>query len=198
MPLSERTSIMETNHPESADLPSAPQKRNWGKRIAIGGIAIAALAGVGVAGALSQDYGERMHRFGMGWGDGGPGMHMRAGPAGFGMGFGGHRFERMLDEIDATPEQEEKLEAIMDKLHDDVRPIMRGFRDTRDDVAKLLGAATIDREAAEKLRTERVAAVDEASRKLTTALLDAAEVLTAEKRAELLEHFEDRGWHRRW
>ncbi|TJX07212.1 MAG: periplasmic heavy metal sensor, partial [Mesorhizobium sp.] len=90
------------------------------------------------------------------------------------------------------------LEAIMDKLHDDVRPIMRGFRDTRDDVAKLLGAATIDREAAEKLRAERIAAVDEASRKLTSALLDAAEVLTAEQRAELVEHFEDRGWHRRW
>jgi protein CpxP len=62
----------------------------------------------------------------------------------------------------------------------------------------LLGAATIDREAAEKLRAERIAAADEASRKLTTALLDAAEVLTAEQRAELLEHFEDRGWHRRW
>ncbi|HEV2901479.1 MAG TPA: Spy/CpxP family protein refolding chaperone [Pseudaminobacter sp.] len=192
---------METNHQEPADLSDAPQKKSWGKRIAIGGIAIVVLAGVGVAGALSQDY-ERMQRFGMGWGDGGPGMHMQANfrhHMGFGgPGFGGHHFERMLEEIDATPEQEEKLEAIMDKLHDDVRPIMRGFRDTRDDVAKLLGAATIDREAAEKLRAERIAAADEASRKLTTALLDAAEVLTAEQRAELLEHFEDRGWHRRW
>jgi protein CpxP len=191
---------METNHQEPADLSGAPQKKSWGRRIAISGIAIAALAGVGVAGALSQDY-ERMQSFGMGWGDGGPGMHMQANfrhHMGFGgPGFGGH-FERMLEEIDATPEQEEKLEAIMDKLHDDVRPVMRGFRDTRDDVAKLLGAATIDREAAEKLRAERIAAADEASRKLTTALLDAAEVLTAEQRAELLEHFEDRSWHRRW
>ncbi|TIO10139.1 MAG: periplasmic heavy metal sensor [Mesorhizobium sp.] len=189
---------METNHQEPASVSGTPQKKSWGKRIAIGGIAIAALAGVGVAGALSQDYG-RMQRFGMGGGDGGPGMHMQANfrhGMGFGPGFGGHHFERMLEEVDATPEQEDKLEAIMDKLHDDVRPIMRGFRDTRDDVARLLGAATIDREAAEKLRAERVAAVDEASRKLTAALLDAAEVLTAEQRAELLEHFEDRGWHR--
>ncbi|TJW52409.1 MAG: periplasmic heavy metal sensor [Mesorhizobium sp.] len=192
---------METNHQEPAGLSGTPQKKSWGKRIAIGGIAIAALAGVGVAGALSQDYG-RIQRIGMGGGDGGPGMHMQANfrqGMGFGgPGFGGHHFERMLEEVDATPEQEDKLEAIMDKLHDDVRPIMRGFRDTRDDVAKLLGAATIDREAAEKLRAERVAAVDEASRKLTTALLDAADVLTAEQRAELAEHFEDRGWHRRW
>jgi len=191
---------METNHQEPAGHSGTPQKKSWGKRIAIGGVAIAALAGVGVAGALSQDYG-RMQRFGMGGDDRGPGMHMQANfrhGMGFGPGFGGHHLERMLEEIDATPEQEDKLEAIMDKLHDDVRPIMRGFRDTRDDVAKLLGAATIDREAAEKLRAERVAAVDEASRKLTTALLDAAEVLTAEQRAELAEHFEDRGWHRRW
>jgi protein CpxP len=191
---------METNHQEPAGVSGTPQKKSWGKRIAIGGVAIAALAGVGVAGALSQDYG-RMQRFGMGGDDGGPSMHMQANfrhGMGFGPGFGGHHLERMLEEIDATPEQEDKLEAIMDKLHDDVRPIMRGFRDTRDDVAKLLGAATIDREAAEKLRAERVAAVDEASRKLTTALLDAAEVLTAEQRAEMVEHFEDRGWHRRW
>jgi protein CpxP len=191
---------METNHQEPAGHSGTPQKKSWGKRIAIGGVAIAALAGVGVAGALSQDYG-RMQRFGMGGDDSGPGMHMQANfrhGMGFGPGFGGHHLERMLEEIDATPEQEDKLEAIMDKLHDDVRPIMRGFRDTRDDVAKLLGAATIDREAAEKLRAERVAAVDEASRKLTTALLDAAEVLTAEQRAEMVEHFEDRGWHRRW
>jgi protein CpxP len=191
---------METNHQEPAGHSGTPQKKSWGKRIAIGGVAIAALAGVGVAGALSQDYG-RMQRFGMGGDDSGPGMHMQANfrhGMGFGPGFGGHHLERMLEEIDATPEQEDKLEAIMDKLHDDVRPIMRGFRDTRDDVAKLLGAATIDREAAEKLRAERVAAVDDASRKLTTALLDAAEVLTAEQRAEMVEHFEDRGWHRRW
>jgi protein CpxP len=191
---------METNHQEPAGHSGTPRKKSWGKRIAIGGVAIAALAGVGVAGALSQDYG-RMQRFGMGGDDGGPSMHMQANfrhGMGFGPGFGGHHLERMLEEIDATPEQEDKLEAIMDKLHDDVRPIMRGFRDTRDDVAKLLGAATIDREAAEKLRAERVAAVDEASRKLTTALLDAAEVLTAEQRAEMVEHFEDRGWHRRW
>ncbi|WP_258598617.1 Spy/CpxP family protein refolding chaperone [Mesorhizobium sp. AR07] len=115
-------------------------------------------------------------------------MHMQANFRD-GMGFGGHNFECMFGEVDATPEQEDKLEAIMDKFRDDVRPIKCGFRDTRDDVAKLLGAATIDREAVEKLRAERIAAVDEVSRKLTTALLDAAAVLTAEQRAELVELF---------
>ena len=192
---------METNIQEPAGDagPETPKTANWTKRLVIGGIAVVALAGVGVAGALSQDFGgERMMRFGMG--HGGPGMHMQAGPASFrgGMGFGGHGMGRILDEIDATDEQEDKLEDIMDKLHDDVRPIMRGFRDTREDLANLLGAATVDRAAIEKLRAERVAAVDEASRKVTAALAEAAEVLTPEQRAELKEHFEDRGWRGRW
>ncbi|PBB28997.1 MULTISPECIES: Spy/CpxP family protein refolding chaperone [Mesorhizobium] len=162
------------------------QKKGWGKRIAIGGIAIVALAAVGVTGALSQDCG-RMQRFGMDGGHGGPDMHMQAN---FSYEIGlRHHLECMLDDIDITPEQEDKLEAIMDKLDHDVRPIIRGFHHAQDDFAKLLGAATLDREAAEELRAERVAAVDEASRKLTTALLDAAAVLTAEQRAELFELF---------
>jgi periplasmic protein CpxP/Spy len=195
-----KDSTMETNLPEKAGETGTetPKTPNWGKRLAIGGISVAALAGVGVAGALSQDFcGERM-RFG--WGNGGPGMHMQASPAAFrgGMGFGGHGMGRILDRIDATDEQEDKIEAIMDKVHDDVRPIMRSFRDTREDLAELLGAATIDREALEKLRAERVAAIDQASRTVATALADAAEVLTPEQRKELLEHFEDRGWRGRW
>ena len=200
---------METNSHETAGQAGSetPNTRNWSKRLVIGGLAIAALAGVGVAGALSQDYGgERMQRFGMGHGgpgmhmQGGPGMHMQASPAAFGhgMGFGGRGMSRILGQVDATKEQEDKIEAIMDKVHDEVRPIMRSFRDTRDDVAKLLGAATIDRAAAETLRAERVAAMDEASRKVTAALLDAAEVLTPEQRTKLVEHFEGRGGRGRW
>lgn len=173
---------MEPNPQEPASLSGTPQKKSWRKRIAIGGIAIAALGGVGVAGALSQDY-ERMQRFGMGGGHGGPDMHMQANFYS-GMGFGQHRFERMLEEIDATPEQEEKLKAIRDKFLDGLRPIMLGLVCTLNDVDKL---PTIDREAAEKLRAALVAAFDEASRKLTTALLDGAAVLTPEQLEKLVD-----------
>lgn len=196
---------METNHQEPSAQGKPTGTRKWSKRLLVGGVAALALTGVGVAGALSQDFGGRMQHFGWG-GKGGPGMETQANPAAFrhggpgfgGRGFGGPGMGRMLDDIDATKEQEDKLEAIMDQLHDDVRPLMRGFRDTREDLAELLGAATIDREAVEKLRAERVAAVDEASRKVTAALLEAAEVLTPEQRAELIENFEDRGRRGRW
>jgi periplasmic protein CpxP/Spy len=191
-----KDSTMETNLPVKAGQTGVETpKTNWTRRLVIGGIAAAALAGVGVAGALSQDFGgERMMRFGMGHG----GMHMQAGPAAFRMGFGGHGMGRILGEIDATDEQEKRLVAIMDQLQDDVRPIMRGFRDARGDVVKLLTAETVDREALEQLRAERVAALDDASRKATAALIEAAEVLTPEQRTELAKHFEGRGWRGRW
>ena len=92
-----------------------------------------------------------MQRFGMGGGHGGPDMHMQANFR-RGMGFGQHRFERMLEEIDATPGQEEKLKAIRDKFLDGLRPIMLGLVCTLNDVDK-----------AEKLRAALVAAFDEAS-----------------------------------
>ena len=127
---------------------------------------------------------------------------------GFGRGFGGHPhwgggfmeygIERALDEVDATPEQTEKIWKIIDAARAEMRPVARGFRDSREQVMELLGATTVDRAAAEKLRAERNAAADQASRRMTTAILDIAEVLTPEQRAELAEHIKDRGGHRRW
>ncbi|WP_111544562.1 Spy/CpxP family protein refolding chaperone [Mesorhizobium kowhaii] len=149
------------------------------------------MPGVGVPGALSQDH-ERMHSF-VGCGDGGPGMHMqefcRA------MEVERREFERTLEEIDATPEQEEKLWKIRGKFLNGVSPIILGFLDTLDDFDKL---PTIDRDAAEKLRAEVVKVVDKVSRKLTRALLDGRDVLTPEQLKELLleELLEqDRSWH---
>lgn len=187
---------MQTIEHEPAGETGQQTKSNWRRRLVIGGVAVVALAGVGVAGALSQDFGG-MQRFGMG--EGGPGMHQVAfrhhGP---GFGFGGPGIGRILGEIDATDEQEDKLEAIMDQLHDDVRPVLRSFRDTREDLAELLSATTVDAAAVETMRAERVAAVDEVSKKVAAALVQAAEVLTPEQRTELKEHFEDRGRRGRW
>jgi Spy/CpxP family protein refolding chaperone len=58
-------------------------------------------------------------------------------------------------------------------------------------------APEIDREAAERLRAEKIETIDRASRRMTDALIEAAEVLTPEQRAALIEKFEERRWHRR-
>ncbi|MCA1370851.1 Spy/CpxP family protein refolding chaperone [Bradyrhizobium sp. BRP14] len=167
-----------------------PASKGWGRRAAIGGIAALAVVGaVGFAAARSDDFGFGMGRFGMGG-------HMMQ--AHMGGGFMEHRIGSVLDELDATPEQEDKLWDIIDKARAEIRPTFRDFRETREEVIELLGASTIDRAAAEKLRSERIAAIDEASRKMTTALLDAAEVLTPEQRAKLVEHLKERRGHGRW
>jgi protein CpxP len=81
----------------------------------------------------------------------------------------------------------------MDGVRIEARPLMRDFRDSREELAKLLGAATIDRTAVETLRARRVAQVDEASKKLATAIIAAAEVLTPEQRAKLAAEMEKQG-----
>ncbi|TKT76114.1 Spy/CpxP family protein refolding chaperone [Aquamicrobium sp. LC103] len=166
-----------------------PASKGWGRRAAIGGLAAVAVVGAGgLVVARGDDFG--MGRFGMGG-------HMMQAHMGGG-GFMGHRIGSVLDELDATSEQEDKLWEIIDKARDEIGPTFRDFRETREEVIKLLGAPTIDHAAAEKLRSERIAAIDEASRKMTTALLDAAEVLTPEQRAKLAEHLNERRGRGRW
>ncbi|MDE4603605.1 Spy/CpxP family protein refolding chaperone [Sinorhizobium meliloti] len=165
--------------------------KGWGRHAAIGGLAaVAAVSAVGFAAARSDDFGFGIGRFGMG----GHVMHAHMG----GGGLMEHRIGTMLDELDATPEQEDKLWDIIDNARAEIRPTFRDFRETREEVIELLGAPGIDRAAAEKLRSERIAAIDEASRKMTTALLDAAEVLTPEQRVKLVKHLRERGGHGRW
>ena len=170
----------------------APVERGWGRRVVIGGItAVAALAAIGLAAAATSDFGPGfgMGRFGMG-------EHMM--DAHMGMGFGEHGMGYVLDQIDATPEQEDKLWAIIDSTRSELRPTFREFRETREAIAGILGAPTIDRAALEKLRSERIATIDATSRKMTDALVQAAEVLTPEQRAKLLEHFKEHESHGRW
>ncbi|APO78290.1 LTXXQ motif family protein (plasmid) [Rhizobium etli 8C-3] len=178
---------MENEDKNLADLTfSEPASKGWGRRAAIGGlVAVAVVGAAGFAAARSDVFG-----FGMGG-------HMMQAHMGGG-GFMEHRLGSVLDELDATSEQEDKLWEIIDKARDEIGPVFRDFRETRAQVIELLGAPTIDRAAAEKLRSERIAAIDEASRKMTTALLDAAAVLTPEQRVKLVEHLKERRGHGRW
>ncbi|WP_439500773.1 Spy/CpxP family protein refolding chaperone [Aminobacter ciceronei] len=171
---------------------TATGSRGWGRRIVIGGLAAAAVAGIGLAVANSGEFGD-----GHGMLHFGQGHQMMDASMGRG-GFSERRMEHMMEDIDATPEQSKKLKELFGSARDEIAPMLDDFRDTRNAAADILGAPTIDRSAIEKLRSERVAAIDAASRKMTATLVDAAEILTPEQRAKILERFNARGGHGRW
>ena len=111
---------------------------------------------------------------------------------------GAHDPERVLEHarlatrwvmrvVDATDEQEERVQAIVAAAATDLLELAPRHREDREALAALLASDPIDRAALETLRADEMALFDRASRRLAAAVADAAEVLTPEQRAELAE-----------
>ena len=101
--------------------------------------------------------------------------------------------ERMLKhfyaEIDATDAQKQKLDPIVRQAAKDLAPMRENLHAARREAVELLSQDRVDPAALEALRAKQIELADEASRRLTRALTDAAEVLTPEQRKELAAHF---------
>jgi len=159
------------------------------KRIAVFGtaslIAIGTFATVAQSGG-TYDHGERMGGL----------MHGSSNPA---------EFEKRLDKklnylafgVDATDEQQAELKTIITGLMTEARPMKEKLRQTRQQLRTLLTQPKIDRAAIEALRVEKIALVDALSKKLTTALADAGEVLDVKQRVKLGEFMKKFGHGRR-
>jgi Spy/CpxP family protein refolding chaperone len=110
--------------------------------------------------------------------------------------------ERMVKhlavEVDATPEQKDKLTAIAKSAAHDLAPLRGNMKRARQQAIDLLSAEKVDHAAIEKLRAEQIALADATTKRLTQALADAADVLTVEQRRKLAEraaHFGHRFHH---
>ena len=132
--------------------------------------------------------------------------HGRHGPGG--APFDPARLEQRLDrmlkhlyvEIDATEEQKQKLEPIAKSAAKDLLPLRQRLREARLQAMDLFTRDQVDRAAFEKLRAEQIELADRASKRLTQALADAAEVLTPLQRKQLaqrMRHLRGRRWHGR-
>jgi periplasmic protein CpxP/Spy len=110
------------------------------------------------------------------------------------------RLDRMLKhlyvEIDATEEQKQRLEPIVKQAANDLLPLREKLHAGRREAIELLSQDRVDAAALEALRARKIGLADEASRRLTRAIAEAAEVLTPAQRKGLAEHLARR--HARW
>ena len=175
---------------------------SW-SRIAARGAVLAALAGVGLATAVHAQGTDHNAAHGAGTahakhahpaahghgglhavharmhGGDGPGMAMRMG-------------ERMLDRVQATPEQRAQIRKIMESAQADLRAGRESGRAQREKLGELLAKPEIDAAAVEAARQQLVAQHDAASKRMTQALVDAGRVLTPEQREKLAVHGKQR------
>lgn len=108
----------------------------------------------------------------------------------------GKMAKHMAVEINATPEQTAKLESIARAAAKDLTPLRAQLRESHQSMHAALKAAKIDRAQVEALRVEHMKLADAASRRMTQAIADAAEILTPEQRETLETHLAQRRHHR--
>jgi Spy/CpxP family protein refolding chaperone len=100
--------------------------------------------------------------------------------------------KHVLAEVDATPEQQARINTIIDATAADLKTLHQQHAGMFSGMHALLTAPTIDRAKIEQLRAAHIATLDAASQRCATALADAAEVLTPEQRKQLGEKMKQR------
>lgn len=112
------------------------------------------------------------------------------------------RIERMIKhlavEADATADQQTKLVAIAKSAAKDLLPLRDKLRANRGQAFDLFTAGSVDRAAIERLRSEQLTLVETASKRISEALGDAAEVLNPEQRRTLVDRVAHFGGWWRW
>lgn len=153
-----------------------------------GAFAASAQAAPGGPGMMGQ--GPMMAQGQMG-GPGGPGGHGGHGGPGGGM-FDG-MMTRMLDRVNATPEQRAQIQKIMQAQASEMRSQREAGRALRQQTMTLFAQPTVDTGAVEALRQKQLAMHDAASQRRTAAMLQISSVLTPEQRKQMAEQMSQRG-----
>jgi len=91
-------------------------------------------------------------------------------------------------EVNATDAQKAQIDPLVRQAVTDLLPMHAGVRDFHAQALALLNQDRIARAALETLRAEHIQAADQASRRITQAVADVAEVLTPAQRKLLAAH----------
>ncbi|HYB99357.1 MAG TPA: Spy/CpxP family protein refolding chaperone [Candidatus Limnocylindrales bacterium] len=168
----------EPNHP----YPEKERSPRRGRRI-LGGLLLGGLAAGAVgflAGSTMPVADAALHAFSRGPGCHGEKARERIGTF---VSFAMHR-------LDATDEQEERVQSVVAEAIDELEPLRDQHRAHRDELAALLSQPTVDRDAIEKLRQQELALAEELTQTIADAIADTADILTPDQRVELVAQLE--------
>jgi periplasmic protein CpxP/Spy len=104
----------------------------------------------------------------------------------------GRAVDRMLDGLNATDAQRSQIKQIALAAAADLKAQHDANRGQHEQGLALFTAPVIDARAVEALRQQRLAQHDQASKRVSQALIDVANVLTPEQRVKLAERFKQR------
>lgn len=166
--------------PQPAADPQRPSRRRFFRRAAIVTAVTVVTAGIGFKAFAHGGGGHH------GWRHGGF-MGATLDPAKL-----DRHLDRMLEhvyiEIEATEVQKQQLGPIVKAAARDLLPVHPQLDEGHRLAAELLSQPTVDRAQLETLRAGQVQLIEEASRRLTDALADAAQALTPAQRQRLAQH----------
>jgi protein CpxP len=170
-------------HNDTTDFAAVPKPRS-GRRWILAAALVAAVGAAGVAGASAAGDGFGMHG----------GMHGHRGGHQMDPAKAAEHIAMMIDKIapDATAQQKARLNEIAKSAFADLHPLHAQLRDAHKRVHELLMQPVVDRAALEAIRAEQVQRVDAVSKRLMTAVADAADILTPEQRVRFAEHMKKR------
>jgi Spy/CpxP family protein refolding chaperone len=103
------------------------------------------------------------------------------------------QMDRMLDSVDATPEQRAQIKQIVASAREAGRALRAQGQALRDQSAALFAQPDVDARAAEALRQQMLAQHDQASQRRMQTMLDISRVLSPEQRQKLAERMKQRG-----
>ena len=101
----------------------------------------------------------------------------------------------MLADIDATDDQRTKISTILKAAANDLAPLREQHMQARRTTMQLLSASTIDRAQLESIRVQQMQLADTATKRMTQAMADAAEVLSGDQRAKLVAKWQQHRGH---
>lgn len=102
-------------------------------------------------------------------------------------GMHGMRMMGMLDDVGASEAQRQQIQQILRAAHDDMKAQHQQGMALRQQLMSLWAAPSLDAAAIEGVRKQQAALHEQASVRMTRAMVDAGRVLTPEQRAKVAE-----------